>query len=312
MVNPLGVMLLGMRNLAAGEVKLEGCNSYPHSLGRHHARTLAGGCRLCPPVDASGYSTGADAAFRHSGDSFKALGSERLIMPTPDLLVKPHLHPTEVDQARLYSPSWIDRFTAWLDRLPFPCWLSYLGLWLALLLPYSAVKWWDSAYPLGIFNGFHLLLTGTSVYGLALMHYLDRNAGAALAAFRPVLTVDAQGYAALLYRLTPAHTLGGNPGWSVARSLLFVSPTSVRPFQARHLPVGTRIGNHPLLFHLGGSRCVCLPHPAPITAGQSHLHGLYPHQSLSARPTLCPLPPDGAPRPRHHLPECSLGARGGV
>jgi hypothetical protein len=55
---------------------------------------------------------------------------------------------------------------------------------------------------MGALNGFHLLLTGTSVYGLALMHYLDRTAERALAAFRPVLTVDARGYADLQYRLT--------------------------------------------------------------------------------------------------------------
>lgn len=101
-----------------------------------------------------------------------------------------------------YLPSWIDRFTTWLERLPFPRWFCYLGLWLALFLPYSGVKWWDGAYPFGTFNLFHLLLTGTSVYGLALMHYLDWSAGNALAAFRPVLTVDAKGYADLRYRLT--------------------------------------------------------------------------------------------------------------
>lgn len=91
---------------------------------------------------------------------------------------------------RPYSPSWVDHFTAWLDHLPFPTWFSYLGIWLILFVSYSAVKWWDRTYPSGTFNAFHLLLTGTGVYGLALMHYLDRSAASALAAFRPVLTVD--------------------------------------------------------------------------------------------------------------------------
>jgi hypothetical protein len=40
------------------------------------------------------------------------------------------------------------------------------------------------------------------VYGVALMHYLDRSAAHALATFRPVLTVDAEGYAALEHHLT--------------------------------------------------------------------------------------------------------------
>jgi hypothetical protein len=123
-------------------------------------------------------------------------------METTDKRANLRTHPAAVVADPPYPPSWIDRFTAWLERLPFPRWLCYLGLWLALFLPYSAVKWWDGAYPLGAFNLVHLLLTGTSVYGIALMHYLDRSAGHALAAFRPVLTVDDRGYADLQYRLT--------------------------------------------------------------------------------------------------------------
>lgn len=72
----------------------------------------------------------------------------------------------------------------------------------SLFLLYSGVKWWDGAYPFGTFHLFHLLLTGTSVYGVALMHYLDASAERALAAFRPILTVDAEAYANLQYRLT--------------------------------------------------------------------------------------------------------------
>ena len=134
-------------------------------------------------------------------------------MPTQDIGVEPRTGRIEVDHTRPYSPSWIDRFTAWVDRLPGPSWLCYLVMWLTLLLLYSAVKWWDRAYPIGMLNAIHLLLTGTGVYVIALIHYLDRSAGAALAAFRPVLTVDAQRYAELHYRLT---TLPPRPTWWVA------------------------------------------------------------------------------------------------
>jgi hypothetical protein len=75
------------------------------------------------------------------------------------------------------------------------------------------VKWWDRAYPIGTFNGFHLLLTGTGLLIIALIHYLDRVAAAALADFRPVLTVDAQRYAELHYRLT---TMPARPTFWVA------------------------------------------------------------------------------------------------
>jgi hypothetical protein len=123
-------------------------------------------------------------------------------MKTTDVRAKQLPSPTEAGNAQPYSPSWVDRFTAWLERLPLPPWLSYVAIWLVLLLAYSAVKWGDGAYPIGTVNGVHLLLTGTSVYGIALMHYLDRRAAHALAAFRPVLKVDEQGYAGLRYRLT--------------------------------------------------------------------------------------------------------------
>ena len=123
-------------------------------------------------------------------------------MKSTDALARALTHPSEANEHQPYPPSWIDRFTAWLERLPFHPWLGYSGLWLLFFLPYSAVKWWDRAYPIGTFNGFHLLLTGTGVVIIALMHYLDHRAGAALAAFRPVLTVDSQSYAELHFRLT--------------------------------------------------------------------------------------------------------------
>jgi hypothetical protein len=123
-------------------------------------------------------------------------------MATPDVLDKPQLQSTGAATEQPYRPSWVDQLSAWVDRLSVPQWLCYLGLWLALVLLYSAVKWWDGAYPVGTFHRFHLLLTGTSVYAVALMHYLDHRARVALATFRPVLTLDVEGSAALLYRLT--------------------------------------------------------------------------------------------------------------
>jgi hypothetical protein len=101
-----------------------------------------------------------------------------------------------------YPPSWVDRFTDWIDQRPLPRWVCYGGLWLALWLPYAAAKWWDGTYPVGTLNGLHLLITGTGIYLLALMHYLRRLAGHLLQTFRPVLTVDDQTYAQLAYQFT--------------------------------------------------------------------------------------------------------------
>lgn len=38
-----------------------------------------------------------------------------------------------------YPPSWIDRFTGWVARLPGPDWLFYLGLWLVLFILHTAI-----------------------------------------------------------------------------------------------------------------------------------------------------------------------------
>jgi hypothetical protein len=129
-----------------------------------------------------------------------------------------------------YPPSWVDRFTARIDQLPLPRWICYAGLWLAILLPYSAVKWWDGAYPVGSLNVLHMLITGTGIYILALMHHLDRMAGAALTTFRPALVVSEQGYAELYYQFT---TLPARRAfWTAVIVGLWFGPTFLynRPF----------------------------------------------------------------------------------
>jgi hypothetical protein len=101
-----------------------------------------------------------------------------------------------------YPPSWVDRFTRWVDRLPGPSLAFYLGLALVLLLLESAVKWRDGAYPLGTIYPFHAVLAVSGVYFLACIHYLDRAAAAALHTFRPALTLHETEYPALHYQLT--------------------------------------------------------------------------------------------------------------
>jgi hypothetical protein len=105
-------------------------------------------------------------------------------------------------QTRLYPSSWIDRFTDWVDRLPLPGWAFYLGLWLILFAAETLIHWQDGSYPRGSIYPFHLVLTGTIPYTLALIHYLDRCAESALLKFRPALTVTDLEYAELRYQLT--------------------------------------------------------------------------------------------------------------
>lgn len=103
---------------------------------------------------------------------------------------------------RLYSPSWIDRFTDRVDRILLPNWVFYLTLWLLLFSAETLIHWYDGSYPPGVFYPFHLVLTGTIPYTLALIHYLDKRAESALLKFRPALDVTDSEYAELRYQLT--------------------------------------------------------------------------------------------------------------
>jgi hypothetical protein len=102
-------------------------------------------------------------------------------------------------EMRPYSPSWVDRFTDWVDRLPGPAWLFYVVLGLVLYLIEVAIQWSTGAW--GEFHSFQLIFISFIPYQVALIHYLDRQADAALNQFRPSLTASDTDYADLRYRL---------------------------------------------------------------------------------------------------------------
>ncbi|HEX9796386.1 MAG TPA: hypothetical protein VGA52_05290, partial [Anaerolineales bacterium] len=89
-----------------------------------------------------------------------------------------------------YAPSWVDRLTEVVDRLPWPWWLTYM---LSGLAVFAAVALLQSATvgnsPVR-YLPFHIWSQGYFAYLLALLHALDRSAAVALQAFRPVLVFD--------------------------------------------------------------------------------------------------------------------------
>ena len=88
-----------------------------------------------------------------------------------------------------YAPSWADRFTAWVDRLPGPNWPYYAGMGLFLFLLQTAVVWAVGIYPVGTLLPPHAFIAGMWPFFLALMRYLDDRAAGALTTLRPALTV---------------------------------------------------------------------------------------------------------------------------
>lgn len=87
--------------------------------------------------------------------------------------------------AQPYSPSWLNRFTDLVERLPVPAWTFYLGSWLVLFVSYTAVKWLDGTYAVGTLFPFHAVFAGLIVYAAAASHYLSYVAGKPCALFDP-------------------------------------------------------------------------------------------------------------------------------
>lgn len=120
---------------------------------------------------------------------------------------------SDVEQHAAYDASWVDRLTDRVRALPVPAWAVYLLVALSLVLLRAVAGWSDGSYPVGTFFRIHLLDGLTSVYLLLILHYLDDRAKASLAAFRPVLNVDAEGYTKLRYALS---TMPARPAFFVS------------------------------------------------------------------------------------------------
>jgi hypothetical protein len=129
-------------------------------------------------------------------------------------------------QPRAYPPSYIDRFTAWVGRLPVPGWSIYLGIGLVVFLLGLVVLWGEGAWPVGQFYPIHVFVSVTMGYFPALIHYLDARASKALDTMRPILKADDRQVQELRYRLT---TL---PAWPTALASLavFLLPLLVDEF----------------------------------------------------------------------------------
>lgn len=110
---------------------------------------------------------------------------------------------TENSNERPYKPSWVDRFTNWVEKLPIPGWVFYVGLGLGLILIQVLFLWLDDGLaetevllPVIIFNA--LLIP----YALALIHLLDDQAMAALDSIRSMLETTELEFHGFQYKLS--------------------------------------------------------------------------------------------------------------
>ncbi len=101
-----------------------------------------------------------------------------------------------------YPPSFVDRITDRVERGRLPWWLTYMLAALVLDALVAFILWRAGVYARVGFHPMQVWLPTLAVYLFALMHGLDRAAGAALERFRPAFGGDEAEFAAARYRLT--------------------------------------------------------------------------------------------------------------
>lgn len=110
---------------------------------------------------------------------------------------------------RPYTPSWVDHFTNWVDKLPGTYWLYYVGASITLLLIVVAVKWWDGSVLVGNYIHYGAVAIGTTFYYPAFICFLDSQAKHAFKRLRPLFNGSDELRDDLEYRLTtmPARSI---------------------------------------------------------------------------------------------------------
>ena len=144
---------------------------------------------------------------------------------------------------RAYSPSWINRFNAWVGRLPGLNWLYYLGFGVVLFLIPSIIYWIEGVLPVGTFLPVQGFIAGVIAFFLAMFHYLDHRADASLVTLRPALKVSEEEYQELHYQLTnlPAGlTLVAS---LITITLIFLTELITKPYRIEMLETSSVSAN---------------------------------------------------------------------
>jgi uncharacterized membrane protein len=127
--------------------------------------------------------------------------------------------PERADSYAPYPASVVDRFLRWIERIPVPAWTFYLALLATLIVFFHGLAWLEGELRVGTFEVYRSSVPVYPVASLALVHYLNRAARRALAAFRPALGASDIGYAQFEYMLV---TLPRRGTWvTLSLSLLF-------------------------------------------------------------------------------------------
>ncbi len=116
--------------------------------------------------------------------------------------------PAAVDWSPPYPPSWVDRLTDWVERLPIPWWLFYVLMALVWSGIVALVLRQTGVHAVVGFHPMQVWLPTLTVYLLALTHGLDRAAAGAMQRFQPAFRGDEAEFRTAAYEMTtlPART----------------------------------------------------------------------------------------------------------
>lgn len=109
------------------------------------------------------------------------------------------LHQQPAPNVAPYPPSWVNRFTAWVERLPVPSLFFYVAMWVVMVAVSQIVSWSVGVVPSRTLDPRIALISVWAPYCLAAVGYLSHTSGQALDAFRPALDVDAAEFTRLRY-----------------------------------------------------------------------------------------------------------------
>ena len=125
--------------------------------------------------------------------------------------------------ARSYSPSWVDRLTDWIERLPIPMWAFYGLLYLFAAISLNIASWINGALPWGTPSFAQLYNAIWVVIPLIMIHITDRLAQRALNSFASLVRDRQAELDDIRYRMT---TMPARPVfwlWLVVAALLLFS-----------------------------------------------------------------------------------------
>ena len=103
---------------------------------------------------------------------------------------------------RPYEQSWIDRITFAVKRTKIPFVVFYILIWLVFFIALILLRWKDGTFTVGHIDKTDVVMSLTSIYFVALVHYLDNWAIKKLRIFRESILVPDEEFEGLAYQLS--------------------------------------------------------------------------------------------------------------